>query len=83
MEVVPDAGQALKLAAEHNYDLIISETKLPDTDGLKFCRLVRSKQATANIPFFFFTEVENDRLPIESLEAGADDFIKKPYHLNP
>ena len=81
VEVVPDAGKALKLAAEHNYDLIISETKLPDTDGLKFCRLVRSKQSTANIPFFFFTEVENDRLPIESLEAGADDFIKKPGEL--
>jgi hypothetical protein len=44
---------------------------------LKFCRLVRSNQATANIPFFFFSEEENDRIPVESLEAGADDFIKK------
>ena len=77
VEVVSDAGKALKRAAELNFDLIISETKLPDINGLKFCRLVRSKQSTANIPFFFLTEAANDRLPIESLEAGADDFIQK------
>ncbi len=81
VEVVPDAGKGLKQIAEHKYDLIISEIKLPDTDGLKFCRMVRSNQSTANIPLFFFTEEENDRLPIESLEAGADDFIKKPGEL--
>jgi len=81
VEVVPDAGKALKQIAEHKYDLIISEIKLPGTDGLKFCRIVRSNQSTANIPFFFFTEEENDRLPVESLEAGADDFIKKPGEL--
>jgi len=81
VEVVPDAGKGLKQIAEHKYDLIMSEIKLPDTDGLKFCRTVRSNQATAHIPFFFFTEEENDRLPLESLEAGADDFIKKPGEL--
>jgi len=81
VEVVPDAGKGLKQIAEHKYDLIISEIKLPDADGLKFCRMVRSNQSTANIPFFFFTEEDDDRLPIESLEAGADDFIKKPGEL--
>jgi DNA-binding response OmpR family regulator len=81
VEVVPDAGKALRQIAEHKFDLIISETKLPDTDGLKFCRIVRSNRSTANIPFFFFTEEDNDRLPVESLEAGADDFIKKPGEL--
>ena len=81
VEVVPDARKALKQMAEQNYDFIISEVKLPDSDGLKFCRIVRSNQSTANIPFFFFTEEENDRLPVESLEAGADDFIKKSCEL--
>ena len=77
VEVVPDGRKALQNLAEQNYDLIISEVKLPDTDGLKLCRVVRSNQATANIPFFIFTNEENERLPIESLEAGADDFIYK------
>ena len=75
--VVPDGRQALIQLSEQNYDLIISEVKLPDTDGLKFCRVVRSNQSTAHIPFFFFTKEENERLPIESLEAGADDFMYK------
>jgi len=79
--VVPAAGQALKKLGEGKYDLIISEVKLPDTDGLKFCRIVRSNASTANIPLFFFTEEENERLPAESLEAGADDFMKKPGDL--
>jgi DNA-binding response OmpR family regulator len=81
VNVVPNGGKAIKQIAEHQYDLIISEAKLPDTDGLKFCRMMKSNQSTANIPFFFFTEEENKRLPIESLEAGADDFIKKPGEL--
>jgi DNA-binding response OmpR family regulator len=81
VEVVPDARTALKQIAEQNYDLIISEVNLPDTDGMKFCRIVRSNQSTANIPFFFFSEEENERLPVESLEAGADDFIYKSNEL--
>jgi CheY-like chemotaxis protein len=81
LEVVPDAGKALKKIAEQKFDLIISEIKLPDTDGLKFCRIIRSNRSTANIPFFFFTSEENERLPIESLEAGADDFIEKQGEL--
>jgi len=81
VEVVPDTGKALKRITEHKYDLIISEIKLADTDGLKFCRMLRSNQSTANIPFFFFTEEENDRLPVECLESGADDFIKKSGEL--
>ncbi len=81
INVVPDGKKALKRITEHKYDLIISEAKLPDTDGLKFCRLIKSNQSTANIPFFIFTEEDDIRLPIESLEAGADDFIKKPGEL--
>jgi DNA-binding response OmpR family regulator len=81
INVVPDGKKALKRISEHKYDLIISEAKLPDTDGLKFCRLIKSNQSTANIPFFIFTEEDDVRLPVESLEAGADDFIKKPGEL--
>jgi DNA-binding response OmpR family regulator len=81
VDVVPDIGKALKRIAEHKYDLIISEIKLADMDGLKFCRMLRSNQSTASIPFFFFTEEENDRLPIECLESGADDVIKKSGEL--
>ena len=81
VDVVPDGGKAIKKISDLKYDLIISEAKLPDTDGLKFCRMIKSNHSTANIPFFFFTEEENNRLPIESLEAGADDFIKKPGEL--
>lgn len=77
VEVIPDADRALKRIAEHKYDLVISEIKLPDTDGLRFCRIIRSSNSTAGMPFFIFTGEENERLPIESLEAGADDFIKK------
>ncbi len=81
VDVVPDIGKARKRLADHKYDLIISEIKLAEMDGLKFCRMLRSNQSTANIPFFFFTEEENDRLPVECLESGADDVIKKSGEL--
>ena len=81
VDVIPDAGKALNKIAEQKYDLIISEIKLPDMDGLEFCRILRSNQSIANIPFFFFTDEKNDRIPIESLEAGADDLLQKSGEL--
>jgi response regulator RpfG family c-di-GMP phosphodiesterase len=62
-------------------DLVISEINLPETDGLKFCRALRENTATSHIPFLFLTGEEGERLAAKGLEAGADDFLKKPVDL--
>jgi DNA-binding response OmpR family regulator len=81
LEVLPDAKSAVKTIMNSGADLVISEINLPETDGLRFCRALRENTATSHIPFLFLTAEEGERLATESLEAGADDFLKKPVDL--
>lgn len=81
VEEVPDPRKAVEIMSKSKFDLVISEVNMPGADGLKFCRALRKNAMTAHIPFFFVTAEEGERLPSECLEAGADDFLKKPVDL--
>lgn len=78
---VPDAAKAAKVVMDSGTDLVISEVNLPGTDGLKLCRALRKSSRAAHTPFFFVSAEEGERLAAECLEAGADDFLKKPVDL--
>ena len=78
VEEISDAGTAAKVILKTGANVVISEINLPDTDGLRFCRALRKNPNTAHITFFFHTTEEGERLAAECLEAGADDFLKKP-----
>ncbi len=82
MESVKDAREAAQRVSDPGVDLVISEIKLPGSSGLKLCRALKGNPATARIPFFFLTADEGERLAAECLEAGADDFLKKPIDLD-
>ncbi len=75
---VSEASTAVEKIKELSVDIIVSEVRLPGTDGLRFCKVLRENDYTAQIPFFFLTGEEGERLAAECLEAGADDFLKKP-----
>jgi len=78
---VADAGKAAKVIVDSGTDLVVSEVNLPGTDGIQLCRVLRKNRDAAHIPFFFLTAEEGERLATECLEAGADDFLKKPVDL--
>ena len=78
VKLLPDAKSAVKVIINSEVDLVISEISLPETDGMGFCRALRKNASTAHIPFIFLTAEESERLAAECLEAGADDFLKKP-----
>ncbi len=75
---VTEASKAAKKIMSSGTDFIISEVNLPGSDGIRLCRAVRGIAKTAHIPFFFLTAEEEEKLATECLEAGADDFLKKP-----
>ncbi len=79
---VVDARKAAKVIMDSGTDLVISEVNLPGTDGIQLCRALRKNAGAAHIPFFFLTAEEGERLAAECLEAGADDFLKKPVDLD-
>ena len=60
-------------------DLIISDVMMPEMDGYAFCRAVKSADPTRRIPFVLLTGRKDPLDIIKGLEAGADNFIPKPF----
>ncbi len=81
VEVAASGDQALRLASEHPPDLVVLDLNLPVLGGLEVCRLLRSRPATARVPIIMLTArgTESDR--VTGLDAGADDYITKPFSL--
>ena len=71
--------EALRVAEEHGPDLIVLDIRLPDIDGLEVCRRLRA--IGNHVPVLMLTardEVENR---VAGLDAGADDYVTKPFAL--
>ncbi|WP_143305645.1 response regulator [Chitinophaga vietnamensis] len=73
---VPDALQILEKEAIH---LVISDVIMPVTDGLEFCRIIKSTLAFSHIPVILLTARNTLQSKIEGLELGADAYIEKPF----
>jgi len=61
-------------------DLIVMDVMMPRMDGLTVCRRLKSGSATAPIPIVLVTGLDQLEDKIRGLEAGADDFLTKPFH---
>ncbi|APF17893.1 response regulator receiver sensor signal transduction histidine kinase [Caldithrix abyssi DSM 13497] len=70
---------ALKLVEKENPDLILLDIKLPKMDGFEVCERIKKKSPTKFIPIIMITALKDLKSKIRSLEAGADDFISKPF----
>ncbi len=71
--------EALELMKQTRPDLILSDLSMPEIDGLEFCRMLKSDQATRDIPFIFITVLNTSKEKEEAFLAGAVDFIPKPF----
>ncbi len=60
-------------------ELIISDVIMPGMDGYELCRRVKENPATATIPVILLTSLQDPNDIIRGLQAGADNFITKPY----
>lgn len=71
-----DGGQALSLAMENDYDLILLDLMLPIMDGLEVAEKLREHKST---PIMMLTAKGEEMNRIQGFEAGADDYIVKPF----
>ena len=61
-------------------DLIVLDRRLPDGDGIDFCRELRSSKKTNNIPILFLTAINGISDKITGLRVGGDDYLTKPFN---
>ncbi len=79
--IAADNGRdALKLAVKHNPQLIISDWKMPHMEGPELCRTLRRTEQGNRIYFILLTGLGRDEEIVEGFEAGADDYVTKPFN---
>ena len=71
------AGDGVKAAVEHRPDLILLDVDLPDMNGREACRQMRAQGVVA--PIIMLTAADTDDDQISGLEAGANDYVTKPF----
>jgi DNA-binding response OmpR family regulator len=71
--------QAVEIAARRLPGLIIMDVMMPRVGGFDAVRQLRSRLSTAGIPIIMLTARKDKAGEIESFEAGADDYITKPF----
>ena len=79
VDLAPTGREAAYLAAVNDYDAIVLDLRLPDTDGLTLCRTLRARGVGARILMATARDAVEDR--IAGLDLGADDYLVKPYAL--
>ncbi|TVQ06754.1 MAG: DNA-binding response regulator [Leptolyngbya sp. DLM2.Bin27] len=79
VDVATDGESGCKLASQGGYDLLILDWMLPGISGLEICRQVRSRQDATPVLFLTAKDTLNDR--VDGLDAGADDYLVKPFEL--
>ncbi|MCK6595535.1 MAG: response regulator transcription factor [Bacteriovoracaceae bacterium] len=62
-------------------ELFILDRMLPSTNGLEICKFIRMYKATQKIPVLMLTALSTPEQIVEGLDAGADDYITKPFDL--
>lgn len=78
VDVGYDGAQAVELARNNDYDLIILDLMMPKIDGLQACVKIRE---FSNVPIIMLTARSEDADKIIGLESGADDYITKPFNV--
>src|SRR5690625_1385491 len=72
----PDGAQALQVFREEEPDLVLLDLMLPGLDGIEVCRLIR---AESGVPIVMLTAKSDTVDVVAGLEAGADDYVPKPF----
>ncbi|MFK4247389.1 SpoIIE family protein phosphatase [Micromonospora chokoriensis] len=79
VEAVNDGRLALQSARANHPDLVVSDVMMPGLDGLQLVAALRAEPRTAGTPVLLLSARAGQEASIEGLEAGADDYLVKPF----
>jgi two-component system, OmpR family, KDP operon response regulator KdpE len=76
VQVAAEGESALELCSMWTPDLVLTDLSMPNLDGLEVCRRLRAYTA---VPIIVLSVKGDERIKIEALDAGADDYVTKPF----
>ena len=79
LALASNGEEALAKAAELIPDLILLDVMMPGMDGIEVCRRLRADPQLAEVPIIIITALDDRDSRLQAIEAGADDFISKPF----
>ncbi len=79
VEIAADGESAREMIEASLPDLVISDVVMPRMSGFELCRHLKSQTRTGSIPVVLLTALDSAQDLLRGLEAGADNFIRKPY----
>ena len=74
-----NGGLALAMARERRPDIIVSDIEMPEMTGYEFCKAAKSDPALKGVPFILLSTLSDPIDIIRGLDAGADNYVTKPY----
>ena len=80
VDVAADGDEAIWLAEENQYDALLLDVTMPHKDGFTVVRHLRRKQILA--PVIFLTARDDVQDKVRGLDAGADDYLTKPFSIS-
>jgi len=75
-----DAASALLALDAGGIDAVLLDVRMPGVSGIELCRRLRASPATADLPIMLVSADVNGHRIMAAMEAGADDYLTKPYH---
>jgi putative two-component system response regulator len=77
-----DGTEAIRVVQDEHPDLVLMDVRMPNADGFQACREIKQNRSTRFIPVVLITSLADKASRIEGIEAGADDFVSKPFDAN-
>ncbi|OGU14064.1 MAG: hypothetical protein A2076_12050 [Geobacteraceae bacterium GWC2_53_11] len=74
-----DGREALDIIASRTVDLVLTDVMMPGIDGFETCRQIKGDERYRHIPVVMITALDSKTDRIRGIEAGADEFLAKPY----
>jgi two-component system, OmpR family, KDP operon response regulator KdpE len=79
VRVANDGEMALEVIRDWTPHLVITDLAMPNLDGVGLCRRIRQ---SSEVPIIILSVRGQDRVKVEALDAGADDYVTKPFSMN-
>ena len=74
--------KAIEVANEAKPDLFLLDLMMPEPDGFKLCRMLRTNMNFARTPIIIVTALNDEDSRVVAIGAGANDYLTKPFHFD-